>query len=442
MKRVLVSPIFNYPAKYFTGDNVAHYLPGKFLWHVCNKVKTGFHQSIDNVYLDEPVSLNYIFHSQQPQNLYFKKPEWIDRFMGARDEQEINKIAKSYDFFANLYRYRGKNPSEVNVGYSSDLKVLNIDLVAYTHKAIYDHDLYIDDLELSDKYREFLQEVTLEMNPDRRPVIVLHKRTDDPWDRHLADYDKLNEKLLFDLLDTYRDHIFVLVGDPFSWKYYHHPRIKYLTKYINRREMLRRMKEHNAALQYILSGYFCADAEMAFIGISGFTLFLESIRPRNLMPPVPVFWGPYTFTGIDTCIQKVGWYSSEFERYKHDHPEDAAFRHQVHHFMYYSRDEDILKPYCMDYPNSCEKAMNVLTELENRTKRPHPHRTERDRCDNGRHQSMYEAAVNTVWAAKYNADKMTQKTAGMLKRLAVISRDKEEFLKTLDRQITRRLKGG
>ncbi|MBI5961932.1 MAG: hypothetical protein HY863_00520, partial [Chloroflexi bacterium] len=159
MKSVLVSPIFNYPAKYFTGDNVAHYLPGKYLWHVCNQVKTGFHQPIDDVRLDEPVRLTYIFPFQQPQNLYFKKPRWIDELIGAKDEQEINKIARSYDFFANLYRYRGKNPPEVNVGYSSDLKILNIDLVAYTHKAVYEHDLYIDDLELNDKYSEFLQEV-------------------------------------------------------------------------------------------------------------------------------------------------------------------------------------------------------------------------------------------------------------------------------------------
>ncbi|MBI5342817.1 MAG: hypothetical protein HZB63_05815 [Deltaproteobacteria bacterium] len=419
MKNILVSPIFDHPANRFSGDNVAHYLPGKYLWHVCNEVKTGFHHPIDNVRLDEPVRLSYVFPSPQPQGRYFKKPRWIDEFLVARDAQEINRIAKGFDFFVNLYRYRGRNPTEVNLGYSPDLKGFNLDLVAYTYKAVYDHGLYIDDLELNDKYLDFLDAIDFEMNPDRRPVIAMHKRTEDPHDRHLADYENLNDRMLFDLLDTYKDHVLVLVGDPLSWKYYRHPRVKYLTRYVNRRKLLRFLKEYNAALQFILAGYFCGRAAAVVIGISGFTLFIESIRPRGLMPPVPVFWGPQTFSGIDTCMRNAGWFSTEFDRYNREHPEDIAFRHQVHHFMYYSRNEEILKPYCMDYPNSREKALKVLKELESAHGISHPRRAVGGGCENSRRQTMYESAVNTAWEAQQKAEKIAWKTAKIMKKLDV-----------------------
>jgi len=45
--------------------------------------------------------------------------------MVADDEPEINRIAKGHDYFVNLYRYRGANPLEVNMGYSSDYEKLN-----------------------------------------------------------------------------------------------------------------------------------------------------------------------------------------------------------------------------------------------------------------------------------------------------------------------------
>ena len=174
MKRILISPIFHYPANYFTGDNVAHYHPGKYLWYVCNITKTGFYQPVYDFYLNEDVSLTYIFYPQQPQHLYFKKPQWIDEFRVGENEEEVNKIARSYDFFANLYRYRGAPTPEVNFGYSPDLPEINLHLVAYTYKAVFDHGLYIDDLELTDKYQDFLTNINLKMNPEGRPIIAIH----------------------------------------------------------------------------------------------------------------------------------------------------------------------------------------------------------------------------------------------------------------------------
>jgi hypothetical protein len=158
MQSALISPIFFYPKNYFTGDNVAHYLPGKYLWYVCNKAGLSFRQPVDNFYLKGPLNIDYIFYPQQPQQFYFKKPEWIHSLISANSENEVSRIAKKYDFFINLYLYR--NGSEFNSGYSPDLKGINLYLVAYTYKAVYEHNLFLDDLVLNDKYREFL----LEMN--------------------------------------------------------------------------------------------------------------------------------------------------------------------------------------------------------------------------------------------------------------------------------------
>lgn len=364
MKKIIFSPTFYYPSNYFTGDNVAHYLTGKYLWHVCNITKTGFYQPVYDFRLNEEVSLTYIFYPQQPQHTYFKKPKWIDEFKIADNEAEANKIAKGYDFFINSYRYRRTNPPEVNWGYTPDLYEINLYTAAYTYKAVYEQNIYIDDLELTDKYKEFLTNIMAKINPQDMPIIAIHTRTNDPWDRHLPDHIKLNENLLFELLDIYKDHIFVLVGDTYSWKYFHHPRIKYLVNYINSNQIQKYLNEYNACLQYILSAYFCRDIDIAFIGISGFTLFIESIRPLNLKPPITVFWGHETFTGVDTCIKKCKWLCPEFEKYKDEHPQDLAFQHYIHHFLYYCRDEDSLKPYSLNYPNTVEKALCILLELE------------------------------------------------------------------------------
>lgn len=366
MKRILNSPIFYYSRGYFTGDNVAHFLPVKYLWHVCNESKTGFHQPVHGTDLTGPVEIDLMFYPEHPLHLYFKKPKWINNFVVAKDEAEARKIAKGYDYFINNYRYRGAVPSEENFGYSKDLNTLELYLVAYHHKAIYEHDLYIDDLELEDKYQEFLSKVKKKINPEKKPMIALHHRGDDPWKRHLGKSIKLYEELLFGLMEKYPDHVFVLLGE--SWKYYH-PRIKYLESYINPRNLKKELKEYSAGLQYILASYFCREIELVFIGISGFTLFIESIRPKYLPPPIPIFWGPQTFSGIDTCIaSRKGWRCDGFEDYKKAHPEDIPFQYYIHHFIYYSRDEELLKEYCFDYPNTLEKVLKLLQRIEKKYK--------------------------------------------------------------------------
>lgn len=366
MKRILNSPIYYLPKNYFTGDNVAHFFPAKYLWHVCNVTGAGFHQPVYDFSLNEEVEITFLFYPDQPQHKYFKRPPWIKEFIVAKDENEANYLARQYDFFINNYRYRGAYPQEVNWGYSQELKEINLYVPAYTHKSVYDEKLYIDDLELSDKYADFLTKVKSEINPEGMPVIVLHQRGSDPWGRHLPDSIKRYEELLFNLLSNYPDHMFVLVGE--SWIFYNHPRVKYLEDYINRSNLKRNLNEYSACLKYILAAFYCRDAELVFIGISGFTLFIESIRPTSFKPPIPIFWGPETYSGVDTCIKKFqhtsGWRCEEFERYKIEHPEDEAFQHEVHHFLYYSRDENVLKPYCWDYPNDIEKIFTVIKRLE------------------------------------------------------------------------------
>lgn len=437
IKKIINSPIFYYTPKYFTGDNVAHYLPAKYLWHACNVHKTGFYQPVYDFILNDPVSLDFMFYPDQPQHLYFKKPQWINDFIMSENEKTAKQIAKKYDFFINNYRYRGANPPETNWGYSPDLLELNLYLVAYTYKAIYEHNLYIDDLELADKYNDFLNTVNLRMNADKKPVITLHHRGNDPWSRHLPESIKLYENLLFNLLERYPEHIIVLVGE--SWNYYHHPRVKYLDDYINPQKLIKCLNEYSACLQFILQAYFCGQSDIAFLGISGFTLFIESIRSLKLMPPIPLFWGPKTFTGIDTCINVAlnNWISPEFEKYKNTHPEDAAFQHYIHHFIYYSRDEELLKPYCLDYPNNLEKIFSILTKLEDKYRRllpayehDSPYRIIHNIAETSdkpnlgyslkQHQQFYVSFVNFIWKLQRLKlkviDIMKGKVRGFLKK--------------------------
>lgn len=365
MKRVLFSPLFNYPSNYFTGDNVAHYHLGKYLWHMCNVKKLGFKEPIYHGSIQDDVALTFVFLSQQPQDQYFKKPIWIDDFFHVNDVDEINRLARKFDFFVNQYRYRGSKPPETNCGYSPDLTEINLHLPAITYKAVFEENLYIDDLLLSDKYAEFLQNIQLEIAPEGEPLIVLHNRGSDPWNRHQYFAFVKYEKVLNELLIHFPDHIIVLVGE--TWKYYHHPRVKNLDSFINAEQCHRKLEEYNSCLQYILSAYFCRNAEIIFIGISGFSLFIESIRPINLIPPIPVFWSPEVFDGECTCVKlmqkNLGWHCHEYEEYKENNAWDIPYNFGIHHFLYYSRNPLLLKPYCFDNPNTCKKILAITKIL-------------------------------------------------------------------------------
>ena len=365
MKSVLFAPLFNYKKNDFTGDNVSHYLLGKYLWHVCNKKKTVFHEPIYNAKIHEEVSISFVFLSEQPQQTYFKKPEWIDEFLVARDEKEINLMAKDFDFFMNQYRYRGAHPPETNCGYSPDLKELNLHLPAITYKSVFEENVYLDDLLLADKYAEFISTTTREIAPDGEPIIALHNRGFDPWNRHLPFTVVKYEKVLKSLLRNFPNHVVVLVGE--AWGQYRHPRVKYLHSFINPDRCISQLGEHNACLQYILSAYFCRDAQISLIGISGFSLFIESIRPLNLSPPIPVFWNPKAFEGECTYVKLMeknsGWCCHKHQEYKKKNLQDIPYQFGVHHFLYYSRDKSLLEPYCFDNPNTPHKILAITKKL-------------------------------------------------------------------------------
>ena len=363
MKTVVNTPIFHYPSHIFTGDNISYFFSAKYLWYHCNVKKKEFCNPIYNFKIDDQVKIDFVFYPEHPMHLYFKKPKWINKFIQCDNEKEANDLAKKYDYFINNYRYRGAKPLEYNWGHSKDLKNIELHLVAYKYKAVYEHDTYADDLELNEKYKEFLKDLHEKINPNKKPTIGIQLRDDDLWKRHLPNLKQKTEQLLFHLLNIYPDHLIVLFGE--GWKYYCHPRVKNLDKYINKKQLIKNLGEHTMSLQYILSAFFCRELDIVFAGISGFTLFLESIRPRNLMPPIPFFWESKTFSGIDTCLEaQDNWVCPELVEYQKNNPEDESFHHYCEHFLYYTRDEEILKPFCMDYPNDLKKTFNVLNKLE------------------------------------------------------------------------------
>lgn len=374
-KRVLATPIFSYEKmKYWwTGDNVCHYLPGKYLWHACNVAKDGFYQPVDDFFLNEDVALTYLFYPHQPQHLYFQKPAWIEEFVCAESESEANRIAKQFDFFINNYRYRGATPPEVNSGYSPDLNEINLYTVAYTYKAVSDYQLYLDDLRLTEKYAGFLQGITQKISPEGRPIIGLHYKIneDDPWKRHDTHYKQKYDELIIELLDTYPEHMIVLVGEPYSWSYFGHERIAYLYDFINPATLNAELNEYNPCLQFILAAYFCRDADLLLHAISGFTLFIASIRPLSMKQPLPVFWAEKTFSGIDTCMEFNHWKCPEFINYRNSHPEDKAFQYDIHHFLHFMRDPAMLRHYCENFPNTVTNVRSQLYLMEKQQNADH-----------------------------------------------------------------------
>jgi hypothetical protein len=430
--KLINSPIFHYKFReLFTGDNVSHYLPAKYLWHVCNVTKNGFYQPVYNFRLNETVSIDFMFFPQQPQHRYFKKPVWINQFVFAENTSVARKIAQNYDYFINNYRFRGKkNPPEVNWGYSPGLREINLFLCAYTYKAVYDSGLYIDDLELTDELQEFLNNLREKINPEGRPIIVIHHRGNDPWKRQLQDDKKNNEELLFSLLAEYPDSLIVIAGEP--WRYYDHPRVRYLITHLNRKMIIKMLGQYSACLQYILAAFFCRAIEIVFAGVSGFTLFLESIRPAGLMPLMPVFWAKTVFAKTDPFIEKINkWQCLEYENYKKAYPEDIAFQYDNIYFMYYSRDEKLLQPYCFDYPNNTVKAFSLLAQLRQKyaSKKQQGFDSIPMHIRPAPAQSLKETIVNILWKTNNRLSCEKQRILWLLRGVLKVVENKIESVK-------------
>lgn len=356
--KIVNSPVFHFIRDFFVGDGIVHYLPAKYLWYVCNVAKTGFYQPVYDFKLDGPITLDFMFYPEQPQHKYFQKPAWINEFIVAKDAIAAQQIVRRYDYFINNLRYRGAQPPDLNWGCTGDIKSVELYTQVYTDKAICEHGIYLDDLVLNAEYQEYLQSVIRMINPERRPIIALHQRGNDHSKRHLPNSAELNEVLLCNLLDAYPEHQIVLLGE--SWRYHRHPRIKYLEDHINLRNLKKQFKDYSASLQFILAAYFCRDADLIFCGISGFTQFIESIRPLDKTPPIPIFWGPDAFAGRDTKpFLARKWVCPELHAYRQAHPEDISFNDNPQCF-YYSRNEALLKPYCLDYPNNLDKIFTLL----------------------------------------------------------------------------------
>jgi len=391
MTKIINSPIYYFIRDFFAGDNVAYYLPAKYLWTVCNVTQTGFYQPVYNFKLNGPIRLDFMFYPEQPQHKYFKKPAWINEFVVAKDVDTAQQLVGTYDYFINNNRYRGAQPPEFNWGYIPHQPTIELYTFVYTYKAIYEQGVYLDDLFLTDEYHDYLQSIKQVINPDRRPVLALHHRGGDRWKRHLPNSAGLSEVLLNNLLDAYPEHQIVLLGA--NWRYHRHPRIKYLEDYVNLHTLKQRFQNYSACLQFILAAYFCRDADLVLAGISGFSLFIESIRPLDKTPPIPLFWGPKTFERGCTFLSMMPhWSCPELAAYRIAHPADAAFQHDVHHFLFYSRNESLLKPYCLDYPNTLDKTFTLLKKISDIkpitiTYQPMP-------------QTVYEQGVTQAWKLK------------------------------------------
>lgn len=368
MKNILFAPFCNPPSSLFFGDNVAHYQLGKYLAHVCNTTNQGFKDPIYGKEIQENVHIAYVFFSRQPQHRYFKKPEWINEFLFVENEVELNLLAKCYNFFVNQYRYRGSHPPETHPGYSNDLDEINLYIPAITHKSVYSHQIYLDDLHLNDKYAEFVKRVFYKVSPDGNPIIAIHMRGEDLWNRHLMLTPIYYNSLLAKLIQLFPFHIFVLVGE--SWPKYKHSRIKNLKEYINECTCLYELKEHNACLQFLLSAYFCRNTDLLYGGMSGFFTFIQSIRPLNMCPPIPLFWKPIVIEGkcvvMEYMKKQHGWCCPEHLLYKKKYSHDVSYQYDTNHFVYFSRDEGILKPYCFNNPTSVQKSVAVSKMLANK----------------------------------------------------------------------------
>jgi hypothetical protein len=362
MKRVLYTPIFEYPADYFTGDNLSHFLPAKLLWYKCNILKEGFYEPVYGLNFEDEVEITFAFYESQPLCNYFSKPEWISKFIILENSSKVKGLSQDYDFFVNQYRYRGARPPELNSGFSPVFVELNQPTVAATHEAVFRHKIYADDLRLSLGCQTFIEEIYKNINPGRRRLIGIHHRGGDPWSRHAFNSMGSNEKLLAQLKIQYQDAVIILLGE--GWGRYGDSSIVRLDDYINKDTIRDYFGYAGPDLKYILQAYFSNYAELLFISISGFSLFIESIRPKSMIPPIPIFWRKEVFEGDCTFILKMrrelGWGCAEFDSYRLNNKWDAAYQTTVHHFLYYSRKPELLEGYCLNNPNTLDNINKLL----------------------------------------------------------------------------------
>lgn len=366
MKKIINTPIFYYPSHIFTGDNLTHFIPAKYLWLQCNVKKNEFIQPVYNFKFKDEIKIDFAFYPEHPFHLYFKKPYWINEFIVLKDLNEAIAVSKKYDFFVNNYRYRGAVPEQLNWGYSKDVNTIELYLSSYSYKALFEERLFIEELELQEKYDGYLKNIIKRVNPNNRPLICVHQRGDDLWDRHLPNVNFLYENLLANLISFYPNHLFILLGE--SWRNYKHPRVKLLQNYINQKQITEDLGEYTASLQYILALYFCRDVDLCFVGISGFSYNLASIRSSKLTPPIPVFWSSPCFSGKDYVIEKhkiiLNWKCCEYDEYMKNYPHDNVFSIQGQNYIYYAHDEKKFKKYCSDFPNNLHKIFDLLMDLE------------------------------------------------------------------------------
>jgi hypothetical protein len=86
------------------------------------------------------------------------------------------------------------------------------------------------------------------------------------------------------------------------------------------------------------------------------------------------------------------WGCPELQAYRKTHPGDKAFQYDVHHFLYHCRNESLLKPYCMDYPNDLGKISALLVAMAGAKK----HKLEPHALP----EQPREKFVNWLWRAK------------------------------------------
>ncbi|MDP4033387.1 MAG: hypothetical protein Q8P60_11145 [Pseudorhodobacter sp.] len=96
------------------------------------------------------------------------------------------------------------------------------------------------------------------------------------------------------------------------------------------------------------------------------------------------------FARTCTCMEILNWKCcAELADYREAHSEDTAFQYDAYGFTFYSRNEALLKPYCLNYPNTIDKIFTLLRNISDAKEHKVENRTLQ--------QNSREEMVTYIW---------------------------------------------